>query len=163
ATTGSCWTGSTRSPSYGAERSAGTAATSPTTRRPSPWSKKRPNARCGRPRPACGGRNASWSRPGPSWTGGAGAGARRRRAGGGVPRIVAGTLKRRAQISAGKLRGTQLDRLDEASKRLADAEEALRDDAEIRVDLPETSVPAGRGVLTLSALEARYGARAELI
>jgi ATPase subunit of ABC transporter with duplicated ATPase domains len=82
---------------------------------------------------------------------------------GGIPRIVAGNLKRRAQVSAGKLRGTQLDRLDEAGKRLADAEEALRDDAEIRVDLPETSVPAGRGVLTLSALEARYGARAELI
>ena len=82
---------------------------------------------------------------------------------GGLPKIVAGNLKRRAQVSAGKLRGTQLDRLDGASKRLAEAEEALRDDAEIRVDLPETSVPAGRGVLTLSALEARYGARAELI
>jgi ATPase subunit of ABC transporter with duplicated ATPase domains len=82
---------------------------------------------------------------------------------GGVPRIVAGNLKRNAQVSAGKLRGTQIDRLDEASKRLAEAEEALRDDAEIRVDLPQTSVPAGRGVLTLSALEARYGARAEFI
>jgi len=82
---------------------------------------------------------------------------------GGVPRIVAGNLKRRAQVSAGKLRGTHIDRLDEASKRLAEAEEALRDDAEIRVDLPQTSVPAARDVLTLSALEVRYGARADLI
>jgi len=80
-----------------------------------------------------------------------------------VPKILAHERKRQAQVSAGKLRNTQLDRLDGASKRLAEAEEALRDDAEIRVDLPETSVPAGRGVLTLSALEARYGARAELI
>ncbi len=79
------------------------------------------------------------------------------------PKILANGLKRRAQVSAAKLRDTQLDRLDGAGKRLAEAEEALRDDAEIRVDLPETSVPAGRGVLTLSGLEVRYGARAELI
>ena len=81
----------------------------------------------------------------------------------GMPRIVAATRKRQAQVSAGKLRGTQLDRLDEASKRLAEAEEAVRDDGEIRIDLPATAVPAGRTVLTLSALELRYGARAELI
>jgi ATPase subunit of ABC transporter with duplicated ATPase domains len=82
---------------------------------------------------------------------------------GGVPRIVAGNLKRQAQVSAGKLRNTQLERLDEATKRLAAAEEAVRDDDEIRVDLPDTSVPAGRRVLTLSGLVVRYGARADLI
>ena len=50
------------------------------------------------------------------------------------------------------------------AKRLAEAEEAVRDDDEIRVDLPATAVPAGRTVLTLSARsELRYGARAELI
>ena len=43
---------------------------------------------------------------------------------------------------AGKLRNTQLERLEEAAKRLADAEDAVRDD-EVRVDLPDTSVPAG--------------------
>ena len=80
-----------------------------------------------------------------------------------MPKIVANERKRQAQVSAGKFHGTQLDRLDKASKRLAEAEEALRDDAEIRVDLPATAVPAGRTVLTLSALEIRYGARADLI
>jgi ATPase subunit of ABC transporter with duplicated ATPase domains len=82
---------------------------------------------------------------------------------GGVPKMVANERRKAAQVSAAKLRNTQLDRLDEASKRLAAAEEAVRDDSEIRVDLPQTSVPAGRTVLTLSALEVRYGSRAELI
>jgi len=82
---------------------------------------------------------------------------------GGVPRIVAGNLKRQAQVSAGKLRNTQLDRLDEATKRLEAAEEAVRDDQEIRISLPATSVPGGRTVLTLQALKVQYGSRAELI
>jgi ATPase subunit of ABC transporter with duplicated ATPase domains len=80
-----------------------------------------------------------------------------------VPKILAHERKRQAQVSAGKFRNTQADRLDEASKRLAAAEEAVRDDSEIRIDLPKTAVPAGRGVLTLSALDIRYGARAEAI
>jgi ATPase subunit of ABC transporter with duplicated ATPase domains len=80
-----------------------------------------------------------------------------------MPKIVANERKRQAQVSAGKFHGTRLDRLDKASKRLAEAEEAVRVDAEIRVDLPATAVPAGRTVLTLSELEIRYGARANLI
>src|SRR5215813_2041680 len=79
------------------------------------------------------------------------------------PKILANGLKRQAQVSAGKLRNTQLDRLDEASRRLVEAEEALRNDAEIRISLPGTLVPAGRTVLSLSALEVRYGSSAELI
>ena len=82
---------------------------------------------------------------------------------GSLPRIVASARKRQAQVTAGKDRATHLDRLDEASRRLTAAEEAVRDDAEIRIDLPETSVPAGRNVLTLSALEIRYGSHADLV
>src|SRR5215469_12847950 len=59
------------------------------------------------------------------------------------PRSVMRMRKRQAQVSAAKLRGTQLDRLDDAAKRLAAAEEAVRDDSEIRIDMPETAVPAG--------------------
>jgi ATPase subunit of ABC transporter with duplicated ATPase domains len=80
-----------------------------------------------------------------------------------MPKIIAQTRKRQAQVSAGKLRGTHLNRLDEAGQRLAEAEEAVRDDSEIRVSLPRTLVPAGRTVLTLTDLEVRYGARAGLI
>jgi len=66
-------------------------------------------------------------------------------------------------VSAGKLRTGHEDRLDEARERLAAAEDAVRDDDEIRVDLPATRVPSGRGVLTLRGVEVRYGARADLL
>jgi ATPase subunit of ABC transporter with duplicated ATPase domains len=80
-----------------------------------------------------------------------------------VPKIIAHERKRQAQVSAGKLRNTHIERLDDARKRLESAEEAVRDDSEIRVDLPETAVPAGRTVLTLSAAALRYGVRADLV
>jgi ATPase subunit of ABC transporter with duplicated ATPase domains len=80
-----------------------------------------------------------------------------------VPKILANELKRKAQVSAGKLRTGHEDRLDEAKERLAAAEEAVRDDDEIRIDLPATAVPSGRGVLALRAAEVRYGARADLL
>jgi ATPase subunit of ABC transporter with duplicated ATPase domains len=82
---------------------------------------------------------------------------------GGLPKIVTGNLKRQAQVSAGKLRTGHEDRLDEAKERLAAAEEAVRDDDEIRIGLPATQVPSGRGVLALHGVEVRYGARADLL
>jgi ATPase subunit of ABC transporter with duplicated ATPase domains len=73
-------------------------------------------------------------------------------ASGSIPRIVAGAMKRRAQESAGRSKELHTERLQAARDRLADAEEAIRDDAEIRVELPGTAVPAGRTVLTLTGL-----------
>ncbi|GAA4080775.1 ABC-F family ATP-binding cassette domain-containing protein [Nonomuraea soli] len=67
----------------------------------------------------------------------------------GMPKIVAGARKRSAQVTAGKTLGLHQDKLEEARGRLEEAEQAVREDAEIRVDLPETAVPAGRTVLTL--------------
>ncbi|MEO3977498.1 ATP-binding cassette domain-containing protein [Streptomyces sp. CAU 1734] len=78
-----------------------------------------------------------------------------------APRIVAGEKKRSAQESAGRLRGLHEDRLHEARERREEAESAIRDDAEIRVSLPHTAVPAGRTVLTLDELRPRYGRLAE--
>ncbi|MFE4546696.1 MULTISPECIES: ABC-F family ATP-binding cassette domain-containing protein [unclassified Streptomyces] len=75
------------------------------------------------------------------------------------PKIVMGARKRAAQESAGKHRIMHEERLTEARERLDDAVEAVRDDDEIRVDLPYTAVPPGRTVLTLEKLELRYGAR----
>ncbi|MFF7604056.1 ATP-binding cassette domain-containing protein [Streptomyces parvulus] len=77
------------------------------------------------------------------------------------PKIVMGARKRAAQESAGKHRIMHEERLAEARERLDDAVEAVRDDDEIRVDLPFTAVPPGRSVLTLRDLELRYGARVE--
>jgi ATPase subunit of ABC transporter with duplicated ATPase domains len=76
------------------------------------------------------------------------------------PKIVMGARRRSAQESAGKHRILHEERLTEARERLDDAVDAVRDDDEIRVDLPHTAVPPGRTVLTLMDLELAYGARA---
>ncbi|MPY58717.1 ABC-F family ATP-binding cassette domain-containing protein [Streptomyces spongiae] len=75
------------------------------------------------------------------------------------PRAVMKLKKRTAQVSAGKHRIMHEEKLAEAKERLDDAVDAVRDDDEIRVDLPYTAVPPGRTVLTLQDLEVKYGAR----
>lgn len=74
-----------------------------------------------------------------------------------APRIVAGEKKRSAQESGDKLRGLHEERLSEARERREEAADAIRDDAEIRVSLPHTAVPAGRTVLALRELRPRFG------
>ncbi|MGW7238395.1 ABC-F family ATP-binding cassette domain-containing protein [Streptomyces sp. NPDC054804] len=75
------------------------------------------------------------------------------------PKIVMGARKRAAQESAGKHRIMHEERLSEAKERLEEAVEAVRDDDEIRVELPYTAVPPGRNVLTLENLELAHGSR----
>ncbi|MFI6576766.1 ABC-F family ATP-binding cassette domain-containing protein [Nocardiopsis sp. NPDC050513] len=65
------------------------------------------------------------------------------------PRVVMKQRKRDAQVAAGKHRIMQEEKLVEARDALVRAEEAVRDDAVIRVALPATEVPAGRDVLEL--------------
>ncbi|MFD9316345.1 ABC-F family ATP-binding cassette domain-containing protein [Streptomyces sp. NPDC060053] len=77
------------------------------------------------------------------------------------PKIVMGARKRAAQESAGKHRILHEEKLAEARDRLDDAVEAVRDDDEIRVDLPYTAVPPGREVLLLQDLRLAYGARVD--
>ena len=74
-------------------------------------------------------------------------------ASGSIPRIVAGSRKRAAQVSAGKGREVALARIAGAKERLAEATDALRDDSSIRISLPGTAVPAGRTVLTVCGLD----------
>ncbi len=75
---------------------------------------------------------------------------------GSLPRIVAHARKTHAQESAGRSHELHTERLAAARDRLTDAEEALRDDNEIRVDLPATAVPAGRTVLSLTGLTSTW-------
>ncbi|MGW2714460.1 ATP-binding cassette domain-containing protein, partial [Streptomyces sp. NPDC001356] len=75
------------------------------------------------------------------------------------PKIVMGARKRAAQESAGKHRIMHEERLAEARERLDEAVEAVRDDDEIRIDLPYTAVPPGRQVLTLEKLRTACHAR----
>jgi ATPase subunit of ABC transporter with duplicated ATPase domains len=74
-------------------------------------------------------------------------------ASGSIPRIVAHARKRAAQETAGRSRELHSERLHAARDRLEEAEQSVRDDAEIRVDLPDTAVPAGRTVLTVTGLD----------
>lgn len=76
------------------------------------------------------------------------------------PKAVMAQRKRQAQVSAGKHRAMQTAKLSEARERLDEAVEAVRDDDEIRIELPDTQVHPGVGVLRLRELELRYGARA---
>jgi ATPase subunit of ABC transporter with duplicated ATPase domains len=77
-------------------------------------------------------------------------------ASGGLPRIVAYARKRAAQETAGRSRELHSERLRAARDRLEEAKQAVRDDAEIRVDLPGSAVPAGRTVLTVTGLDGAH-------
>ena len=73
-----------------------------------------------------------------------------------IPRIVVNARKSAAQETAGRSRELHSERLQAARDRLEEAERAVRDDAEIRVDLPGTAVPAGRTVLTVTGLDGAH-------
>ncbi|WP_375539123.1 ATP-binding cassette domain-containing protein [Actinomadura sp. J1-007] len=70
------------------------------------------------------------------------------------PKIIMQERKRQAQVSAGKHRIMHEERLAGARDRLSEAEDAVREDDEIRIELPATEVPAGRTVLTVTGLAA---------
>jgi len=74
-----------------------------------------------------------------------------------LPKIVASAKKRSAQESAGKLKGTHQQRLEEARDRLDQARERVRDDREVLIDLPATVVPRGQTALLLDGVELRTG------
>ena len=78
------------------------------------------------------------------------------------PKVVMGERKRQAQVAAGKHRNLHLDRVKQAENQLADAEATVREDDEIRIDLPMTSVPARRTVVVLKDLRPCFGPPATL-
>jgi ATPase subunit of ABC transporter with duplicated ATPase domains len=77
------------------------------------------------------------------------------------PKIAMGLRKRSAQESAGKHRILHAERLKDAKERLSEAEELVREDDVVRIELPRTTVPPGREVLLVRDLEMPYGARLE--
>jgi ATPase subunit of ABC transporter with duplicated ATPase domains len=74
-------------------------------------------------------------------------------ASGSLPHAAAGARQRSAQETAGRTRDTALARMADAQARLAEAEEAVRDDDAIAISLPGTAVPAGRTVLRVRGLD----------
>ena len=75
----------------------------------------------------------------------------------GLPKIVAGKLKRDAQESAARADDVHAKRVDDARTRLDEAERMLRDDKVIALDLPDTVVPAGRTVFAGEDLQISRG------
>jgi ATPase subunit of ABC transporter with duplicated ATPase domains len=74
-------------------------------------------------------------------------------ASGSLPHAAAGARQRSAQEAAGRSRDTALARIADAQTRLAEAEEAVRDDDAIAISLPGTAVPVGRTVLRVRGLD----------
>lgn len=78
----------------------------------------------------------------------------------GLPKIFAGTMKRGAQESAGRSNETHAARVGDAKARLDEAGRALREEQRITLELPGTSLPAGRTVFHGEGMQVRYGGRA---
>ncbi|CAN5712024.1 ABC-F family ATP-binding cassette domain-containing protein [soil metagenome] len=68
----------------------------------------------------------------------------------------------RSEKHAASYRRIHDDRLESARERLDEAQSRLREDREIRIDLPATAVPRGRVVLTTRELVLRTGAEVDL-
>jgi ATPase subunit of ABC transporter with duplicated ATPase domains len=77
----------------------------------------------------------------------------------GLPKIVAGKLKRDAQESAARSDDVHGKRVDDARSRLDEAERAMRDGDTIVLELPDTDVPVGRSVLVARGLQISRGGR----
>ncbi|TCK24866.1 ABC-F family ATP-binding cassette domain-containing protein [Pseudonocardia endophytica] len=71
------------------------------------------------------------------------------------PKVIMHELRRRAQVTAGAYRNLHADRLSDARDALDRAEEHVRDDDRIRIELPATAVPAGRTVLEIAGATVR--------
>jgi ATPase subunit of ABC transporter with duplicated ATPase domains len=77
----------------------------------------------------------------------------------GLARIVAGGLKRDAQVSAAKANETHANRVGDARARVDQASRAARQDDRIALELPDTTVPAGRTVFHGEKLRIAYDGR----
>jgi ATPase subunit of ABC transporter with duplicated ATPase domains len=73
------------------------------------------------------------------------------------PKIIMGARKRAAEVSAGKHHNLHLERLETAREGLQGSRSRVYDDAEIRVDLPATRLPAGRTALLMDGVRLRTG------
>lgn len=73
------------------------------------------------------------------------------------PKVVMSERKRQAQVSAGKLRNNHIGKLEDAREHLTEAQDRLRDEKEIRVELPDTRVYPGQDVIDLEAVRLACG------
>lgn len=80
----------------------------------------------------------------------------------GMPKGAINQMRHNAELSSAKLRATHTGDVDEARQQVEAAEERVRDDDVIRIDLSATSIPASRDVLILDDVVLRNGAAVSL-
>lgn len=80
---------------------------------------------------------------------------RREAARGGIPKIVAGAMKRSAQVSAGRLKGVHEERIGNAREALSKARAAAPDDPSVAFDLDTTTVPPRKRLVDAEGLNVR--------
>jgi ATPase subunit of ABC transporter with duplicated ATPase domains len=80
---------------------------------------------------------------------------RKAAAGKGFDKATAQYMQRRAEVTSGKVRGLHADRVGAAREALQTAEQHLRDDERIRIELPSTAIPNGRTVIDRDGLIVR--------
>ena len=71
------------------------------------------------------------------------------KAAGSMPKILANSLRNQAEVSAAKSRGIMKSHEADAAAELAAASDAVPVDLRIAIDLPDTRVPAGRGIVEM--------------
>jgi ATPase subunit of ABC transporter with duplicated ATPase domains len=77
----------------------------------------------------------------------------------GLPRIIAGGMKRNAQKTAARNERTHASRIADAQAKFDDASRVLPDDQAITLVLPATAVPTNRMVFVGKGVQIRYGNR----
>jgi ATPase subunit of ABC transporter with duplicated ATPase domains len=75
----------------------------------------------------------------------------------GLARIFAGNMKNSAEAATGKSAELHANRVKEAQVKLDEAARAVRDEQRLAIQLPATTVPAGRDMFVGTGLQVRYG------
>ncbi|MFA6582891.1 MAG: ABC-F family ATP-binding cassette domain-containing protein [Elusimicrobiaceae bacterium] len=75
---------------------------------------------------------------------------------GGIPKILAGARKRRAQETMGRVKNTHEDVLGGAEQKLNSVRALARERNSINVDMPDTAVPDGKLLIEMKDFNFRY-------
>ena len=75
---------------------------------------------------------------------------------GGIPAILAGGMKRKAQGTMGRMKGIHESRLAEASQKVLQVKAQIKETNLIRIDLPDTVVPQRKEILQIEGFNFKY-------
>jgi ATPase subunit of ABC transporter with duplicated ATPase domains len=75
---------------------------------------------------------------------------------GDIPRIMAGGLKRKAQVTLARVKGTQQGRLEQARYELSYLKKQVKEKNQIQIDIPETEVHSKKELLEIQDFNFRF-------